>query len=76
MTLAALNLLAFAWHTVLELIEPPWRAARQAADKQTSFFAHILMLTAYVVFPSWRAILDSLTNFSIPPELTHVRDRS
>ncbi len=76
MTLAALNLLAFAWHTVLELIEPPWQAARQAADKRTSFFAHILMLTAYVVFPSWRAILDSLTNFSIPPELTHVRDRS
>jgi hypothetical protein len=28
MTLAALNLLAFAWHTVLELLEPPWQAAR------------------------------------------------
>ncbi len=24
MTLAAFNLLAFAWHTVLELLEPPW----------------------------------------------------
>ena len=24
MTLAALDLLAFAWHTVLELLEPPW----------------------------------------------------
>ncbi len=68
MTLAALNLLAFAWHTVLELLDPPWQAARQAAAKRTSFFAHILMLTAYVVFPSWRAILDSLTNFTIPPE--------
>src|SRR5271157_5003090 len=76
MTLAALNLLACAWHTVLELLEPPWQAARQAADKRTSFFAHILMLTAYVVFPSWRAILDSLTNFTIPPELTHIRDGS
>ncbi len=72
----ALNLLAFAWHTVLELLDPPWQAARQAADKRTSFFAHILMLTAYVVFPSWRAILNSLTNFTIPPELTHIRDRS
>jgi len=42
MMLAAFNLLAFAWHTVLELLEPPWQAARQAAAKRTSFFAHIL----------------------------------
>src|SRR3984957_20178646 len=69
MTLAALNLLAFAWHTVLELLEPPWQAAREAAAKRTSFFAHILMLTAYVVFPSWLLLLESLTTFTIPPEL-------
>jgi hypothetical protein len=41
MTLAGLNLLAFAWHTVLDLIEPPWRKARQAAEKRTSFFAYL-----------------------------------
>src|ERR1700683_2876491 len=41
MTLAALNLLAVAWHTVLDLLEPPWRTAREAAAKRTSFFAHI-----------------------------------
>ena len=41
MTLAALNLLAFACHTMLELLEPPWQAAREAAAKRTSFFAHI-----------------------------------
>ena len=73
MTLAALNLLAFAWHTVLELLEPPWQAARQAAAKRTSFFAHILTLTAYVVFPSWQVFLESLTTFTIPPELINVR---
>ncbi len=52
MTLAALNLLAFAWHTVLELLEPaPGRplTCGEAAVKRLSFFAHILMLTgAYV----------------------------
>jgi len=32
MTLAALNLLAFAWHTVLDLMKPPWRKAREAAQ--------------------------------------------
>jgi len=74
MTLAALNLLAFAWHTVLELLEPPWRAAREAAAKRTSFFAHILTLTAYVVFPSWPVLLEALTNFAIPPELLKIRD--
>jgi hypothetical protein len=74
MTLAALNLLAFAWHTMLELLEPPWQAAREAAAKRTSFFAHILMLTAYVVFPSWEVLLESLTTFTIPPELVKSRD--
>jgi hypothetical protein len=74
MTLAALNLLAFAWHTVLELLEPPWQAARQAAAKRTSFFAHILMLTAYVVFPSWEVLLESLTTSTIPQELVKSRD--
>jgi len=69
MTLAALNLLAFAWHTVLELLEPPWQAAREAAVKRTSFFAHILMLSAYVIFPSWLVFLQSLATFSIPPDL-------
>ncbi len=52
MMLAALNLLAFARHTVLESLEPPWQATREAAAKRTSFFAHILALTTYVVFPS------------------------
>ncbi len=69
MTLAAFNLLAFAWHTALDLLEPPWQAARQAAAKRTSFFAHLLMLTAYAVFPSWQIFLESLATFTIPPDL-------
>jgi hypothetical protein len=69
MTLAALNLLAFAWHSALDLLEPPWQAAREAAAKRTSFFAHLLTLTTYVVFPSWAVFLQALTTFTIPPEL-------
>ena len=65
LTFAALNLLAFAWHAAPELLDPPW----QAAAKRTSVFAHILTLTAYVVFPSWPVLLEALTNFAIPPEL-------
>ena len=40
MTLAALNLLAFAWHTVLELLEPPWQAAREAAVRNQLLRPH------------------------------------
>jgi hypothetical protein len=69
MTLAALNLLAFAWHTVLDLIDPPWQAARQAAVTRSHFFAHLLLLTSYVVFPSWLVILKSIATSTIPPEL-------
>ncbi len=69
MTRTALNLLAFGWHSVLDILEPPWKTAREAATKRTSFFAHMLTLTAYVVFPSWKVFLESLATFTIPPEL-------
>jgi hypothetical protein len=73
MTLATLNFLAFAWHTALDLIEPPWQAAREAADTRTSFFAHLLMLTSYAVFPSWEVFLNALTTCTIPPELLNIQ---
>jgi hypothetical protein len=73
MTLAALNLLAFAWHTVLDLIEPPWRKARQAAEKRTSFFAYLATLTSFVVFPAWTDLLEALATFTIPPDLLSVQ---
>ena len=41
-TLAGLNLLVFAWHSALDLMEPPWQAAREAAAKRTSFLADLL----------------------------------
>jgi hypothetical protein len=70
MTLAALNLLAFAWHSALDILEPPWQAARAAAAaKRTRFFAPIAAITAYLVFPSWRVLLESLASFTIPPEI-------
>jgi hypothetical protein len=69
MTLAAFNLLAFAWHSVLDLLEPPWQAAREAAAKRTRFFTQIVTLTAFVVFPSWHVFLRCLATYHIPPEV-------
>ncbi len=73
MTLAALNLLAFAWHTVLDLLEPPWRKARDAAEKRTAFFAYLATLTSIVVFPAWPDLLEALATFTIPPHLLSVQ---
>jgi hypothetical protein len=69
MTLAALNVLAFAWHTVLDLLEPPWRKAREAMEKRMSFFACLATMTRFVVFPAWSDLLKALATFTIPPEL-------
>ena len=69
MTLAALNMLAFSWHTLLDLLEPPWKKAREAAEKRTSFFAYVGTLTSFVVFPSWPELLQALATFTIPPHL-------
>jgi hypothetical protein len=73
MMLAALNMLAFAWHTVLDLIEPPWRKAREAAEKRTSFFAYLATLTSFAVFPAWPDLLQALATFTIPPNLLSVQ---
>ena len=69
MTLAALNLLAFAWHTVLDLLAPPWQKAREAAEKRMSFFAYLATLTSLAIFPAWSDLIRALTTFTIPPHL-------
>ncbi len=66
-------MLAFAWHTVLDLLEPPWRKARDAAEKRTSFFAYLATLTSFVVFPAWSDLFEALTTFTIPPHLLSVK---
>src|ERR1035441_7372639 len=67
--LAAFNLLAFAWHSILDLLEPPWQKAREAAGKRTSFFASIIALTTYLIFPDWPTFLESLASFEIPENI-------
>ncbi len=68
MTLAAFNLLAFAWHSILDCLDPAWQAAREAAAKRTQFFSTIVSITAFVVFPSWPVFLTSRATFEIPPK--------
>jgi hypothetical protein len=69
MTLAALNMLAFAWHTILDLLEPPWRRAREASEKRKTFFNDLAAITSFAIFPAWSDLLEALATFTVPPHL-------
>jgi hypothetical protein len=58
--LATLNLLAFACHTACDLADRAWKAARRELVTRQGFFQTLTALTAYVVFASWRDLLDAM----------------
>jgi hypothetical protein len=66
--LAILNLLAFAWHTVCELGDRAWRAARQELVTRQGFFQSLRTITTYLLFESWNDLLGTLA-FTRPPPL-------
>ena len=69
MIFAALNLLAFAIHTVCDCTEKLWIAARQAKRSRARFFEHIRTITAYLVFPDWQTLMTTLIQSKPPPEI-------
>jgi hypothetical protein len=66
--LASLNLLAFACHSVCELGDKAWRAARRELVTRQGFFQSLRTITTYLVFPSWNDLLGILA-FTRPPPL-------
>jgi hypothetical protein len=69
MLFAAMNLLAFAMHTVCDCLESLWVEAREAKRARKRFFEHIRTITAYLVFPDWRTLMTTLINSKPPPEI-------
>jgi len=55
--LLTLNLLAFLFHTVLELADEQYRLLRQALGARQTFFNDIRALTRYLCFDSWQHLL-------------------
>jgi hypothetical protein len=53
----ALNLLAFLFHTVLDLVDERYRLIRQELRTRRKFFQHIETLLFYFVFPSWADLM-------------------
>ncbi len=69
MMFAAMNLLAFAFHTVCDAGEKLWIDARNAKRSRARFFEHIRTITAYLVFPDWRTLMTTLIQSKPPPEI-------
>jgi hypothetical protein len=51
--LLTLNLLAFLFHTVLDLVDEKYRLLRQTLRTRRKFFQHIETLLCYIHFSSW-----------------------
>jgi len=55
--LAALNILAFLFHTVLGFTDERYRLIRAALPTRKTFFQDMRALTRYLCFPSWEGLL-------------------
>jgi len=69
MMFAAMNLLAFAVHTACDCLEQIWIKARTAKRGRKRFFEHIRTITAYLVFPDWQTLMQTLIDSKPPPDI-------
>jgi hypothetical protein len=65
--LVALNLLAFAMHTMCEIADGLWRLARQKHGSRSQFFNTIAAVTAFLLFASWEDFLQTIAFVKAPP---------
>jgi hypothetical protein len=66
--LVSLNLLAFAMHTICDIADELWRAARAKLGPRYNFFSKLAAITTYLIFPSWEDLLLTLA-FAKPPPI-------
>jgi hypothetical protein len=64
--LLTLNLLAFLFHTVLQLVDTSYQQIRQQRGTRKGFFQDILSLTKYLLFESWQHLIDFMLADSDP----------
>ncbi len=69
MLFATLNRLAFAIPTACDCLEQPWINARTAKRARTRFFEHVQTITAYMVFPNWTTLMQTLIDSKLPPDI-------
>jgi len=70
MNLLSLNLLAFLFHTILQLSNQKYQVLRDALGARYRFFNDLVSLTRYFVYKSWEHLLDFMLEgleISLPP---------
>jgi hypothetical protein len=65
---AKLNLLAFLFHTVLQMVDTAYQKIRQQRGTRQGFFQDILSLTKYLLFEGWQALIDFMLADSPPKQ--------
>jgi len=56
--LATLNLLAFLFHTILDLVDGSYALLRKTLPSRKTFFDDLRALTRYLCFESWDQLLE------------------
>jgi hypothetical protein len=57
-TLLSLNILAFLFHTVLELLDERCTTLRALLPRRDTFFQHVDTLVQYLPFADWQSLLE------------------
>jgi hypothetical protein len=66
--LVTLNLIAFAFHTLSDLADPLWQAAREKQGPRYNFFNKLSAITTFLIFQSWEDLLLTMA-FAKPAPL-------
>jgi hypothetical protein len=56
--LASMMILAYLMHTVLDLLDPRYRAVRARLPSRVTFFEHLRALVQYFPFNDWSELFD------------------
>ena len=56
-TLLAMNLLAFLFHSLLEVLDEPYQEVRQLLGRRKKFFDHVEALTTYFVYDKFDLLI-------------------
>ena len=67
--LAVTNLLAFAFHSVLDSLSGLWRQLRDLLVTRRDFFENLRVAARLFLFPHWTALLETLLKQRPPPAL-------
>ena len=66
--LLTLNLLAFLFHTVLDLVDAKYKLLRTELRVRKTFFDDLRALTRYLYFESWEHLMDfMIANLKLTP---------